>query len=110
MRHLGGENFLFSVLHSENAPATAAGDPQLIANGNNWRFWSYDRTTGSASALDEIDWNSGGAYAVEVDDRKLMLVPTSDYTATTAYELAGDGSPRRIFDTQGWSLRLFELE
>ena len=110
MRHLGGENFLFSVLHSENAPATAAGDPQLIANGNNWRFWSYDRTTGAASALDAIDWNSGGAYAVEVDDRKLMLVPKSDYSATTAYEIAGDGSPRRLFDTKGWSLRLFELE
>jgi hypothetical protein len=110
MRHLGGENFLFSVLHSEHAPAADAGDPQLVANGNNWRFWSYDQTSGSASALEGVDWNSGGAYAAEVDGRKLMLVPTSDYSATTAYELAGDGSPRRLFDSQGWSLRLFELE
>ena len=110
MRHLGGESFLLSVLHSEHAPATDAGDPQTVANGNNWRFWSYDRTTGSASALDAIDWNSGGAYAVEVDGTKLMLVPTTDYSATTAYELGGDGSPRRLFDTSGWSLRLFELE
>jgi hypothetical protein len=110
MRHLGGESFLFSVLHTEHAPATVAGDPQLVANGNNWRFWSYDRATGSASPLDAIDWNSGGAYGAEVDGRKLMLVPTSDYSATTAYELAADGSSPRIFDTRGWSLRLFELE
>jgi hypothetical protein len=110
MRHLGGERFLLSVLHSERAPASAAGDPQMIANGNNWRFWSYDSASGSASTLDAIDWNSGGAYAAEVDGKKLMLVPKSDYSATTAYEIGETGVPKRVFDTKGWSLRLFELE
>ena len=109
MRHLGGDRFLLSVLHDEHAPSSVAGDPQSVANGNNWRFWSYDRESGSASVLDGIDWNSGGAYSAEVDGRKLILVPTTDYSATTAYELADDGSAQRVFDTRGWSLRLFEL-
>src|SRR5688572_3855925 len=64
MRHLGGDRFLLSVLHDEHAPSSVAGDPQSVANGNNWRFWSYDRGSGSASVLEGIDWNSGGAYAL----------------------------------------------
>jgi hypothetical protein len=109
MRHLGGDRFLLSVLHDDHAPADAAGDPQLVTNGNNWRFWSYDLKSGAASVLEGIDWNSGGAYSVELDGRTLMLVPTTDYSETTAYELADDGTAQRVFDTRGWSLRLFEL-
>jgi hypothetical protein len=109
MRHLGGDRFLLSVLHDEHAPESAAGDPQLVANGNNWRFWSYDRESGAASVLEGIGWNSGGTYAAAVGGRSLILVPTTDYSATTAYELLEDGSARRVFHTRGWSLRLFEL-
>jgi len=109
MRYLDGDRFLLSVLHDEHAAVEDAGDPQVVANGNNWRFWTYDRATGLASMRDGIDWTSGGAYAVDVDGRKLMLVPSTDYSATTAYELVDGRTPRRVFDTRGWSLRLFPL-
>lgn len=110
MRHLGDDIFLLSVLHDDHAPAEAGSDPQVVANGNNWRFWSYDASSGEAALVDSLDWNSGGAYSATVDGRQLLLVPSSDYSKTTAYDIGRAGPPQRVFESQGWSVRLFELE
>lgn len=110
MRHLGGDSFLLSVLHDEHAPDDAMGDPQIIGNGNNWRFWTYDAASNEGEMVDSIDWNSGGAYLAEVEGRQLLLVPSSDYSKTTAYAIRDDGAFERAFESQGWSVRLFELD
>lgn len=55
-----------------------------------------------------IDWNAGGAYSAEADGAPYLLVPATDYSATTVYRLDAVG-PARVFDTPGWSTLLFEL-
>jgi hypothetical protein len=106
MRHVGGSAFLLSVLHDDHATGT---DPAAVTYGANWRFWSYDAATGAASQIDAIDWNAGGAYATEVDGARYLLVPATDYSATTVYRLGAD-APEPAIETPGWAVRLFEID
>jgi hypothetical protein len=106
MRYLGDGRALVSVLHHDHA---SSNDVAEVTYGPNWRFWSLDVVTGDAAETEDIDWNAGAAYSASAGGKELMLVPAGDYTDTTVFEVASGSAPRKLFDTGGWSLRVFEL-
>jgi len=108
LRYVAGGRGLMSVLHGERATAGAAAHEFTFAD--NWRFWSYDFATGEAAPIESMSWNAGAEYSFDIGGRTLMLVAAADYSATTVYEIGADLNPRPIFDTQGWAVRLFEIE
>jgi hypothetical protein len=109
LRALRGGRALLSVLHDERFPPSDAPSASELTFAANWRFWSYDFGTGTATPIESIDWNAGAQYSFDIEGQTLMLVAAADYSATTVYEV-GDGlSPTPRFDTTGWATRLFEL-
>jgi hypothetical protein len=110
MRYIGNGRALLSVLHDERVTITPTTDPAAVAFAANWRFWTYDIAGGAAAPIETIDWNAGAQYSFDIDERTLMLVALADYSATDVYDLGADAqAPRRVLDTQGWSVRLFEV-
>lgn len=105
-RSVGADRAMLSVLDPSHTEVEGA-DVGTIAFGANWRFWSYDLQTGASAPIDGIDWNAGAAYPAETRD-PIILVPSGDYSDTTAYDLSGDKAKPRL-KTPGWTLRLFEL-
>jgi hypothetical protein len=106
-RYLGDGRAMLSVLHPEHADDS---DVEGVTYGANWRFWTYDFASDTASPIDAIDWNAGAAYPASGYDRQFTLVPSGDYTATTVYELGADRSTRAVLETNGWALRMFPLK
>lgn len=104
-RNVGTNRAMLSVL--DRSHADDAADVATIAFGANWRFWSYETETGESAPIEGIDWNAGSAYPAETE-APIILVPSGDYSDTTAYDLSGDKAKARL-KTQGWTLRLFEL-
>ncbi|HTV24821.1 MAG TPA: hypothetical protein VMG12_39280 [Polyangiaceae bacterium] len=110
MRVVSEGRALVSVLHDERFPPSDTPSAAELTFANNWRFWSYDFATGTASPVEAIDWNGGAQYSFDIDGKTYMLVAASDYTTTTIYDL-GDGlSLARAFDTPGWATRLFRAK
>lgn len=109
LRYLSGGRALLSVLHDERVPMTSETDPAAVTYAANWRFWLYDQQSASASPIESIDWHAGAQYSFDIDGRTLMLVAESDYSATTVYDVGNGSAPARLFDTPGWSVRLFKL-
>jgi hypothetical protein len=109
LRYVGNGRALLSVLHDERFPASDAPSASELTFADNWRFWSYDLATGSATLLESVSWNGGAQYSFDIDQKTYMLVAAADYSKTTVYEL-GDGlSLTPVFDTEGWATRLFKL-
>jgi hypothetical protein len=108
-RYLGNGKALLSVLHGEHAAPAEPRDVAAVTNGANWKYWSYDMTTGAVTALDSLDWNSGGTYSYRIGDRTIILVPAGDYSKTSVFDLGDATAPTPLFETQGWSTRLFAL-
>jgi hypothetical protein len=109
MRYIGNGRALISVLHDERVTLTPTTDPSEVAFAANWRFWTYDIASGSASPIDTIDWNAGAQYSFDIDRRTLMLVALADYSATDVYDLGDGTNPSSLIDTPGWSVRLFKV-
>jgi hypothetical protein len=108
VRAIGPGRLALSVFHDERVELVDDADPDELLGGENWRLWSYDPATEAAETIDGIEWNSGATYAFDVDGKHRVLVPGSDYTSTTVYELAGSEALAR-FEMQGWGIRLFKL-
>jgi hypothetical protein len=109
LRYVGNGRALLSVLHDERFPPSDAPSASELTFADNWRFWSYDLATGSATLLESVSWNGGAQYSFDIDQKTYMLVAAADYSKTTVYEL-GDGlSLTPVFDTEGWATRLFKL-
>lgn len=102
-RYLGNGHALLSILEKEHASST---DAPAVTYGAHWRFWDYDFASGHAAPVDALGWSAGAAYAANLG-RPVMLVPAGDYSATTVYGLEDPRSPTHLFDTRGWSTRLF---
>lgn len=105
LRYMGNNRALLSVLHPEHATAT---DVETVTYGANWQFWTVDLTTGAATQNTTIDWNAGAAYSMTIDGQPYMLVPGDGYATSTLYHLTTP-APVRLFDTDGWAMRLFSL-
>jgi hypothetical protein len=114
LRFLTGGRAMFSVFHDERFTIDGNTDPATVTFGPNWRFWSYDASAGGAvgagaTEIDGIDWNAGAQYSFNIDDHNYMLVAAGDYSATTIYALGDRATPSAMFDTLGWSTRLFKV-
>ena len=109
MKAAGGGKFLLSVFDAERANAKDAEDPFEIVGMPNFQLWLYDPQRGSAAPVDGVEWNSGAVYHARVGGVLYSLVPGDDYASTTVYALDGS-SAKKVFDIDGWSIRLFGLE
>lgn len=109
LQFLGDGKALMSVFHHERAEISPEVDRNELVSSGNWRFWTVDLGTLEASPIESIGWHAGGVYGTRVDGRYLLLVPSADYSSTTAYELFPDGTAEERWQTPGWSNRLFQL-
>jgi hypothetical protein len=109
MRTVGNGRALLSVLHDERFPASDAPSAADLTFADNWRFWSYDFASATATPIEAIDWNAGAQYSFDIDAKTYMLVAAADYSSTTIYGLADGQSLTPTFNTPGWATRLFKL-
>jgi hypothetical protein len=113
LRFLPDGRALFSVLEHDKVVADPNAGASAVTFGANWRFWTSSPTAtdpgAGAAPLDSIDWSTGAQYSFDIDDRNYMLVAAGDYSQTTVYDLGNVASPATLFDTMGWSTRLFKL-
>jgi hypothetical protein len=109
LRHLRDGRSILSVLHADRVTLAPDSDPSAVTFAANWRFWLYDEQSRSASPIESIDWNAGAQYSFDIDGRTLMLVAEADYSATSVYDVGNGSMPTPLFETPGWSVRLFKL-
>lgn len=109
MRSIGNGRALLSVLHDERFPATDAPSAPDLTFADNWRFWSYELASGTATPIETIEWNAGAQYSFDIDEKIYALVAAADYSATTVYDLGDGQSLTPAFDTPGWATRLFKV-
>jgi hypothetical protein len=108
--HLTGDGrALISVLHDERFPASKSPDASALTFADNWRFWSYDLGTGSASPVEGIDWNAGAQYSFDIDQTTYTLVADADYAATVVYDVGEGQALTPVIETRGWATRLFKV-
>ena len=109
-RYIGKGKMIFSAFHNERIAYNEQTDPNVLGATANWRIWSYDLVSGAAAVVSSIDWNSGSYYAFDIDDKTHVLSPAADYSASTIYAMDDDtGNALPLFQTRGWSLRLFKV-
>jgi hypothetical protein len=109
MRVLGNGRALLSVLHDERFRASKTPDASALTFADNWRFWSYDLSTGSASPVEGIDWNAGAQYSFDIDQTTYTLVADADYSATVVYDIGDGQALTPVIETRGWATRLFKV-
>jgi hypothetical protein len=106
LRYLGNGKGLMSVMFPDHSTETAADE---VTFADNWRFWLYDFATGTAQQLDAFDWNDGGQYAFEIGETTYLLMSKADFSSTSIYDVSDTAAPSHLFDTMGWSTRLFQV-
>lgn len=100
MRYLGNGKALLDVFYDERANIDETTDPQELSSTPNWRLWTFDLETKQGGPIEALDFKAGGYSDVQVDGRNFLMVPNSDYSETTAYELK-DGDAVPGFKIQG---------
>jgi hypothetical protein len=111
VRNFRDGKLLFSVFHQERVDLTDAdADPFELLGERNWRTWLYDPETSSASAVEGLDWNSGATYVFDIDDVHYVMVPSTNYEATSVVALEDDLTTSTRFEMRGWATRLFAVE
>lgn len=108
LRYLGNGKGLMSVFFPDHATVNTS-MVSVVTFGDNWKFWLYDFAAGTAQPLDSFDWNDGGQYTYEIGGKTYVLMSKSDFTSTSIYDLGDTTAPTRLFDTRGWSTRLFQV-
>jgi len=109
--YVGKGKFVFTAFHHERVDVANAKEPFGIIGGLNWRIWNYDPQTKQATEMQSVDWNSGAAYWFKIDDVDHALVPGTGYTSSTVYHLGTPGADTatRLFDVDGYNMRLFKV-
>jgi hypothetical protein len=107
-RHVGDGKAIANVLHHEELDGDLEGeyDPaveeQVWLPGPHWRLWLFDLEQGQGQPVDGIDVDIGsGAQVASLDGRVFVFLPYDSWARTAAYELAGDGTATKLFDTAG---------
>lgn len=107
LRHIGGGTAVMAVLHDELIPPGT--DPADVAALSIWRLWRVELAAWTAAPIEGLEPFSGGYYSFPVDGKTVLLLPTNDYSATTAYEIGTTGPAIRRFKTQGWAYQMLDL-
>jgi len=108
LRYLGNGQALLDVFHHENVQITAETSSDELSNSPNWRLWTVDLNTLSGAPVEGLPFKAGGYTDVPVAGRTFLMVPNSDYSETTAYEIvSGHAVPG--FLIQGSSYQIIKL-
>jgi hypothetical protein len=110
VRILEGSTALAAVLDHEKVDPSSDTDPQAITYKQNWELWRLDLEEGSGSKVGGTDYIAGGYYAFRLDGRTVVLLPTADYSQTTAWEIPVDGEAKELFTIEGWVYQMVEFE
>lgn len=108
-KYAGGGRFVLSVFDEDKADIENAEDPFTPIGGLNWRLWSYDPQTESASPIESVDWNSGATIHNWANGTLYSMVPGADYASTVVYELIDGERAEKTFGITGWSFRLLDI-
>lgn len=109
VRHFEDGKLLLSVFHDERVDLQGADDPWPLIGDRNWRTWSHDPLTSTTSPVESLDWNSGATYVFRVDGVSHVMVPSTDYAATTVVALSGALAATEVLEMRGWGIRLFKV-
>lgn len=99
---------LLSVFHDELIEYDSKSDAFELIGTENWKTWRFDFATKKAEPLEDIAPNSGAIYVERIGKLSYALVPTTDYKSSIIYEVDGTQA-KPLFETRGWSTRLFQL-
>lgn len=100
LHYVGHGKAVFGVYYPEEAQGE---------DSQPFRLWELDLESKEAKELDQFPRIPGEVATRRVDDRNFVLVPSADWTSTTAYELFDDGSVVRRWNVLGWSRNVFRL-
>ena len=106
--YVGADTALFAVFYDERITFDATTDPWSYAGSQNWRLWSSDLAGGAAAPIEGIDFNAGAFTPVRLDGRSFAMVPSSDWSRTTVFELAGGRGEARV-EIPGWSYQMVQV-
>jgi hypothetical protein len=109
MKYVGGGKFVFTVFDEVRANYQTAVKASELVGTSNWQLWSYDPAAKKAVPIEGVDWNSGAVYYSVVDGVVYALLPGANYANTTVYKIV-DAKATKLYELDGWSLRLFGLE
>lgn len=110
VRILEGSTALAAVLDHERVDQADEVEQSTITRGQNWELWRLDLEEGTGSKVGGTDYIAGGYYAFRLDGRMVVLLPTADYSETTAWEIPVDGEARELFTIEGWVYQMVEFE
>lgn len=99
---------LLSVFHDELVEYDSQSDPFELIGNEVWKTWRFDFASKTAEPLEDIASNSGAIYVERIGELSYALVPTTDYKSSIIYEVDG-ARAKPLFETRGWSTRLFQL-
>jgi hypothetical protein len=108
-QYLANGKGIFQVFHHERITIAPDADPFEIGSSANWRLWTLDLNTRAAAPIDGIDYFGGQYSAFTVGGRTFVLLPSSDYATTAAYEILSDGTAIKRGDSTGWAYLLLEV-
>lgn len=109
LRYLGDGKALLSVYYHDRVDWGSNTSPEELADADNWRAWILDLETFDTNVVTQIPFNAGGFNFSRVGDSSFALVPDADYESTDVYEVAPDGSAKRLWVTPGWGRGLDRL-
>ena len=107
LRYIGDGKALITVHHSERLGAEA--DVSSIADGADYKLWTLDLDTLTATPLETFGFHAFGTYGARVDDATLLFLPSADWSSTTTYRLDADGTATTLWTSSGWQTRLFAM-
>lgn len=99
---------LFAAFHDERIEYDDNSDAFELIGTENWLTWRFNFETKAAEPLEDIAPNSGAIYVQPIGKVAYALVPTTDYLSSIIYEVDGKKA-KPLFETRGWSTRLFQL-
>lgn len=108
MLYQGNGHALVSIFHDEDVEYDSKSDAFEIIGTENWKLWRISLEDKTAEPVEDIAPNSGAIYLRRIGDYSYALVPTTDYASSIVYQVDG-ASAEPLFETLGWSTRLFQL-
>ncbi|WP_426754640.1 MxcI [Myxococcus sp. Y35] len=108
-RYIGDGVGVVAAFHDDSPGLSAEPTAADVTNGTHWKLWQVNLETGEGAPIEGLDWIAGGYYAFSIEGRTFLLLPTQDYASTAVWELNGNGSAVKRFETLGWAYQLVKV-
>lgn len=108
--YLQDNRALLSAFYDERTSFDATTSPWSYVGSLNWRIWSADLDSMTATPVDGIGFNGGAYTPVQFDGRLFVMVPGGEAEgyATQLYEITS-GTARPYVKLPGWSYQFVKL-